>query len=66
MDVYTIEGIEIDVCPKTGGVWLDFDEIIPILQKNDRILLERRDRNSTNGGFTWLDFVATILSGISF
>ncbi len=31
LEIVTFHGMEIDVCPRSQGIWLDKDEILPVL-----------------------------------
>jgi len=69
MDVFFLEGIEIDVCPSTKGIWLDPHEILPVMRKNERFGVNRRDVDARRDdrGDTWfaVDAVVTVLEWIS-
>jgi len=62
LEIYYFDGIEIDVCPCSKGIWLDKEEILPVLlqlTKNDEKYssLKVQDELST---WDWIEIVLNL------
>jgi len=63
MDIVTFQGMDIDICPRTKGIWLDKDEILPVLLHIIKTNEEYADLVKTeqiSGGY-WLSLIMELL-----